>query len=267
MQYTLENKVYQNRFLILVLAITASVNIVSNYFGENMAKISDSYMFVLLPGILVVLNLLMNHKFGVSGKHGIAWILFTCFSISWFAAETTWLLYDLYFEIDPFPSSADIFYISGYPFLFVFMLFYLKPVRKGISWKMVAVAMSVSVMILTVSMTVALWGIEFDHITIPNEKESVILGFIVSLAYPVLDAIVLVPAILGLLLFFKGQVSFLWSLICLAILSVSIADAAFVVGHLEDFYHTGHHIDILFLWPYVLMSFGVYHHYSLFKNQ
>ena len=266
MQHALEDKVYQNRFLILVLATTASINIVSNYFGQDMAKISDSYMFILLPGILMVFSLMVNHRFGIAGKHGIAWILFTCFSVSWFVAETTWLLYDLYFRIDPFPSSADIFYIVGYPFLFVFMLFYIKPVRDGISWKMLAVAVSLSVIILTSSMIVALWGVELDHITVSNEKESNILGFVVSLTYPVLDAIVLVPAILGLLLFFKGQVSFLWSLMCLAILSVNIADTAFVIGHLENFYYTGHHIDILFLWPYILMFFGVYHHYSLFKN-
>ncbi len=266
MQYTLENKVYQNRFLILILAITASINIVSNYFGQDVAVISDSYLFIFLPGILVILSLMMNHRFGVNGKHGIAWILFTGFSISWFVAETTWILHDLYFEIEPFPSSADIFYIIGYPFLFVFMLFYLKPVRKGISHQMLVIAVALSVIILTTSITAALWSIEFDHIEALDEKEYGVIGLVISLAYPVLDAIVLVPAILGLLLFFKGQVSFLWSLMCLAILSVSIADAAFVIGHLEEFYHTGHHIDILFLWPYVLMSFGMYHHYSLFKN-
>lgn len=257
---------YEKRFLLLTLGAVAVVNIFSNYLGGNVASITGSYAIIIASGTLVVLSFVTNYKFGMNGKHGLAWLMFTCFAASWFVAETTWVFYDLYLQIEPFPSIADVFYVAGYPFLFVFMLFYLEPVKEGISKKMLAIAISITITILTVSIATIGFDIQPDSITDGNEIKFDVLNFAISLAYPILDAIVLVPAIVGLMVFFKGQVSFLWSLICFAIVSVSIADTAFVVGHLEDFYHTGHYIDIFFLWPYVLMSFGVRNHYSLFHN-
>ena len=266
LQQSVENKIYEKRFLLLTLGVVAVVNTFSNYLGEHVASITGSYVIIIASGTLVVLSLITNHKFGITGKHGIAWVMFTCFAASWFAAETIWVFYDVYLQVEPFPSIADVFYVVGYPFLFVFMLFYLEPVKKGISKRMIAASVSITAIMLAVSIATIGWDIQMDNITDGNEIKFDILNFAISLIYPILDAIVLVPAIVGLMVFFKGQVSFLWSLMCFAIVSVSIADAAFVIGHLEDFYHTGHYIDIFFLWPYVLMSFGIRHHYSLFHS-
>ena len=266
MQSSLEAKIYEHKFLVFALGLIALINIVSNYFGKDVAAISDSFLFILFPGMLLILSLMMNSRFKIAGKHGIAWVMFTGFAVSWLAAETTWIIYDSYLKMDPFPSVADIFYVAGYPFLFVFIMFYLRPMKEGISGKMLAGSVCMSSVVLISSVGIIMSDIldeSFDYVAM---TDSDILGFAISLVYPVLDATVLVPAIAGLLLFFKGQVSFLWSLMCLAIVSVSIADAAFVLGHLGEFYYTGHYIDIFFLWPYVFMSFGLYHHYSLFRS-
>ena len=266
MQYALEEKIYRHRLLILLLSVTASINIVSNHFGEGVAIISDSLLFVLFPGSLVLLSIITNRRFGTTGKHGMAWILFSCFSVSWFMAEIIWIVLDLFLNIDPFPSIADIFYIAGYPFLFIFMLFYLKPVKQGISNKILVTAMSLSAVILTSSLVMIGWDVEFDSHVVSNDNANRIFDVVFSLIYPILDAIILVPSIIGVLLFLKGQVNFLWSLICLAVISVSVADAAFVIGHFDSIYYTGHYIDIFFLWPYILMSFGLKNHYSLFQS-
>ena len=261
----LENKIYENKFLFSILVAVTLINIVSNYFGEHTAIIMGSYLFISASGGLVILSFIMNYKFGSTGRHGVAWIMFACFSVSWFIAETTWIIYDVYLEIDPFPSIADFFYVAGYLFLFVFMRFYLKPVKNGISHKMLASAIFVSSILLVFGLTAIGLNATSDPFDTINAKVDV-WSFALALSYPVLDAIVLIPAILGLALFLKGQVKFLWSLICLAIISVSIADIAFVLGNMDELYHIGHMIDIFFLWSYVLMSFGVYNHYSLFQS-
>ena len=260
----LENKIHENKFLFITLATIALINIVSNYFGEDTAIITGSYILISASTTLIIISFMMCHKFGMTGKHGIAWIMFASFSISWFVAEIIWIIYDVYLEIDPFPSIADFFYVAGYLFMFVFMLFYLKPVKNGISHKMLASAIFVSSILLVFGLTAI--GLNFSSDPFDTTNEQDVWSFALALSYPVLDAIVLVSAILGLVLFLKGQVSFLWSLICLAIISVSIADIAFVLGNMDEFYHIGHTIDIFFLWTYVLMSFGVYNHYSLFQS-
>ena len=84
--------------------------------------------------------------------------------------------------------------------------------------------------------------------------------------YPVADAIVLVPAFIGVLLFLGGKVNFPWSLILLGIIVV-VADTGFQYYSLENSMYTGHPVDILFLWSSVLLTFGVYEHLKIFKTE
>ena len=83
--------------------------------------------------------------------------------------------------------------------------------------------------------------------------------------YPVADAIVLVPSVIGVMLFFGGKVNFLWSLMLIGIIVEVVADTGFQYFSLDNSYYTGHPIDILFLWSYILFSFGVYDHIKIFK--
>lgn len=88
----------------------------------------------------------------------------------------------------------------------------------------------------------------------------------VATAYPIGDAIILVPAMIGVMLFFRGKVNLLWSLMCLAIIFETIADTGFLLTTFDDSYYQGHPIDILFIWYYVIFSFGVYSHITIFRN-
>lgn len=83
--------------------------------------------------------------------------------------------------------------------------------------------------------------------------------------YSIADAIVLVPALLGVSLFFGGKVNFLWSLMLIGIIVEAIADTGFQYFSLDNSYYTGHPVDILFLWSYIMLSFGVYDHIKVFK--
>jgi hypothetical protein len=76
----------------------------------------------------------------------------------------------------------------------------------------------------------------------------------------------LVPALVGIVLFFKGEVNFTWSLICLGIILQSAGDMSFQFATFTNTYYTGHPSDILFLWSYLLLSFGVYDHIRIFKK-
>jgi len=104
---------------------------------------------------------------------------------------------------------------------------------------------------------------------ITSTSDSELSSFEVALAssYPILDALILCPALIGVMLFFKGEVNFLWSLICTAIILNVIADTSFLVLSIDDSYYTGHPIDLLYLWAYIMFAFGVYSHIKIFKNR
>ena len=244
------------KFLLLTIVVTGITLAVANLFGQDVATAVSLSLYIPVTVSLVVLSVIISKRFGIKGAHGKAWILFLIFSIFWFIAERITLYNNLILGEEPFPSEADAFWLAGYPILFVFMILYLKPLKNSITKKMILFALAISVSLLISSIyIVSLESVDTNSIE-----------FVVGLSYPISDAIILTPAIIGLTLFFGGKVNFLWALMCIAIVIEAIADTGFLLATLDDSYYEGHPVDILFIWYYVIFSFGVYHHITLFKD-
>ncbi|HEY8110531.1 MAG TPA: hypothetical protein VIG05_06675 [Candidatus Nitrosotenuis sp.] len=244
------------KYIILALVVCASVNLISNSIGTDAAIFVGNMMYVPIAGAFLAVSVLMISRFGTSGNIGIAWVSFGGYAISWFIAEMLWIVQELYLKVDPFPSSADIFYLVGYPFLLMFFIAYLQPVRSAITKKMLAASSSLAVGVLIPSLYLAL-----EPSTISD-----LLQLILSVIYPTFDAMILIPALIGVALFFKGQVNFTWTLICLGTISVFVADTAFLFAQNEDSYYTGNPMEIMFYWNYILLTFGVFGHMKLFQR-
>ena len=244
------------RYLILVLIACASVTVVSNFIGIDSAIFVGNMLYIPVAGTFLAVSILTVYRFGMSGRIGLAWASFVGYAASWFIAEMLWIVQELYLKIDPFPSSADIFYVMGYPFLLMFFIAYLQPVRNTITKKMFAAASLFAIGILIPSL----------YFTLNADKSVDLLQVTLSVVYPVFDAVVIIPALLGVALFFKGQVNFTWTLICLGTICLFIADTAFLFGENDDSYYTGNPMEILYYWNYVLLAFGVYGHMKLFQK-
>ena len=255
MQTSLE-KLQTKKYLLFSILGTGFVMLIANLLGQEMTKLTTNLLYVPIPGTLLVLSIIIAARFSVKGEHGRAWILFVGVAASWFIAEQIWLVYDLVYQTNPFPSLADFFYLAGYPFLFLFSIYYLKPLKDAISKKTLTYASLAAITLLVPSLYMA------------SDKDSQISDFELALAlsYPIADAIVLIPAIVGVILFFRGEVNFLWSLICVAIVLNVVADTGFLITSMDGSYYMGHPIDMLFLWAYILFSFGVYSHIQIFKK-
>lgn len=74
-------------------------------------------------------------------------------------------------------------------------MYYMKMMKKSITKKMVLVSIAISITILLPSLYIS----EFENSDISE------IAFVLALAYPVLDAIVLVPALIGMMMFYKGK--------------------------------------------------------------
>jgi hypothetical protein len=242
---------------LLVSVVFIGILIVfATFLGKEVVKVVTDITYIPVSAALVVLSSALVLRFRQAGNHGKAWLFFLGTSISWCIAETTWTVYELVFKVNPFPSLADVFYLGGYPFLFCFLIYYLKPVKKAASRRLKIGAILVSVAITIPSVYMAY---DFD-------PKASLLSNILATSYPFADAVVLIPALIGVVLFFKGEVNFTWSLICLAIVLEAVGDTGFQFATFTNTYYTGHPVDIVFLWSYILFSFGVYDHIQIFKK-
>jgi len=245
------------KFLSVSLIVLALVVLVANLFGVESATLVGNLLYVPIAGTFVVVTVLVFSRFGLGGTYGKAWLFFVIFSVLWFVAEMIWAFYDLVLETDPYPSIGDAFWLASYPFIFIFLVLYLKPFRKSISKKII----TISVMIPLILVGVTIFA------TLEVEKENQFFLFLLTVSYPILDAIILAPAVIGVILFLKGEISLLWSLFSLGILSVSLADIGFFITQYNYTYYTGHPIEIFFYWSYIFWTFGVYTHLKIFRVQ
>lgn len=255
MQPELE-RLQTNRSLLFFLLGAVFVILTANVFGSATATTVTDLLYVPVSGELLVLAVAITVRFRAKGDHGKAYLFFVGFVALWFVAEVLWMISDLTNYLSPFPAEIDWLYLGGYPLLFLFSIYYLKPMQKAISKKMLACASLATITFLVPTLYIT-------HSYNPDASMSKIIW---AGAYPVADAVVLFPAILGLMLFFKGTVTLFWSLACIAIVLNIVADSGFFFLQIGKPYYSGHPIDILYLWSYILFSFGIYSHIRLYKK-
>ena len=243
-------------FFVSIFAFTAIVIVLANYLGEDYAIWTYDILNLAIIAPLVAISILLLIRERARGNFGRAWVFFTSFIILWFTAEIIWMVYELVYKVEPWPSEADIFWLAGYPLYFIFAIYYLKPFRNVISAKLVATSIGIT-------MAIAVFLICYTM------QESDISEFetMLGLAYPIADTIALAPIIVSLVLFFRGQVNFLWSCLLIGMICFVVSDYGFLFLSLDETYYTGHPIDILYLWAYLFLLSGAYDNIKIFRKR
>lgn len=244
-------------YLLFSLLGIAGVILAANLIGQQTATILANWIFVILSGFVMILSIFLVSKYGIRGSHGKAWILFSVFSAYWFIAESLWIIYDLILKTTPWEYADDFFYITGYQILFAFLIFYLKPIKKAISKKIIFGTSLIAISFLIPSFYI----ISVTDIISIDENLAVVM------AYPILDAIILVPALIAVMLFFRGEVNFMMTLVCLAIICQIVGDSSLLFLSIDNSYSPGHPIEILFLWAYVMFAFGLSNQIDVFNER
>jgi len=254
LELELERFKIQEYLLFALLGIAGSI-IISNLFGPHASGEFSEIVSIILSASVLFLSIFMVSNYGIQGNHGKAWILFMIFSAYWFFAEFIGPLQELVLGTTPWQYADDFFYIVGYQLFFASLVFYLKPFKKQISIKLI-LGVSVASTIILLPGMFFLWNAESDSLS---------GNILLTVTYTVLDSVILVPALIGVVLFFKGEVNFMFSLISLGIICQIVGDNSLLYTSLTDVYYSGHPIDILFLWTYTLFGFGLFNQLGLFN--
>jgi len=179
----------------------------------------------------------------------------------WFFGELGWAFYTMVLNIDvPYPSIADVFWLSGYVPLFIALLLYIQIIQPAISLRL----FSFAAVIVTVGTVIV-----FSLLMVPvlggaSQEDFVKLS--IDLAYPTLDLALSLETILGLLVFtvtrLKARIGVAWHIMNAAILSNVVADMAFSYTNLESVnaYYNGHPLELLYHVGYLLFALAFFVH-------
>jgi hypothetical protein len=149
----------------------------------------------------------------------------------WFTAEILWTYYQIGLGIEvPFPSLADLFWLLGYAFLILHLYKILCIIKNNNTSSTTVKSLIIMSVILGVifGYTLVLAYGFFDLRSFIIFQNTEALGNIVLLAYPILDAIIIVPAIAILWSLRKGERQFThWILISSFIILSTVGDIGF----------------------------------------
>src|SRR3989344_4933575 len=215
-------------FLIVSLvAITLVYQIMP--FLDDLQFLWVSFLaYVLVPGTSVALASILTIKL-YRQKHfqSKAFLFFTIGVSFWFIAEQIWAAYVYVYDIDPFPSIADIFYMATYPFFIAFLLISLKPIRKSITKKIWLFSSVLSLAFLIPSLLTCYNDLE------ETEEELDPISKSIALAYPILSSFQLTPAIVGIMFLAKKGVSYSWMLLLFGFLIFVLSDTFYLFSELD----------------------------------
>jgi len=212
-------------FTLVLLAFIVSVNIpvifnltVSRAFAIDVTAILTSGAAILASGITTI-----TYYFRKRGRGGYFW---SSIGLTfWFTAEVIWVYNRQIVGNDlPYPSVADAAWIIGYGFFALHLYRIMRNLGKSYP-----IEKSLVVLVsFAVSLSLAyILNLTFGVADILGFRDDT-LSPIVSLSYPLLDGILLVPSIVILWSLRKGDpTAFNWLLLSLAFILLTIGDIGF----------------------------------------
>ena len=244
-------------FLMLILVGLTLIYQLRLFFDDSQFMWISVTAYSVIPGILVVLSIILTIKLHKQ-KHfqSKALLFFTLGASFRFIAEQIWQVYDHVYDVDPFPSIADIFYVGTYPFFIAFLFISLAPIRKSISKKIWLFSIILSTIFLIPSILVSIDNLEGESS----------FSTAIALAYPIMSAIQLTPAIVGIMFLAKKGANFSWMLLLFGFLFIGVSDTFFLFTEIDDSYYDGHPVDLMFLYAFVSLIFSLKSRLNLTKN-
>lgn len=230
--------------IVAVLTIVA-ISGYGLYSGGETALYAMGLQSVALPGLLAIFAANKIRSESKGGRRLLIWLgVFAAFS---FVAESYSFLNETYFMIGEFPSVADVFWLVGYGALFVFFAKNLLHFKKLVNKSLAMFAVGVSVIFLIPGVLIAF----------QLGAEESMLGLATTLSYPISDAIIMIPLSLGMIIFLKGVKNRSWVFLFLATSAFMIGDFVYPYYEMDETYHTGHPIDVTWIFGYLFFIFAV----------
>jgi len=244
---------YMARAKYVIAVLSAALATVAYFVLQPsplLGPITD-WMFALASGICSLLAFLVIRRWGYQGRFGAVHTGMFLGIFLWFLGDTAWAVYGTFFQVAiPYPSFADVFYLSAYVPIVVGVIQFLRIFRHSLSRERAITALVVG--LLTLGLTSVLL---IGPLLLSSED---ILTKFFDLAYPVLDSVLVVLVFFMLFAFRGGKMEKSWIWIAFGLLLNAAADILFSLGTLQGWYYSGHPIELVQLWSYISLGLGFY---------
>jgi hypothetical protein len=253
----------------LMLWIFGSILILLNiivYLTKWGGDVFIKYFSDSLPAVCALVSsvclLYASRAFGKGDFAKIAWLLLFIGITADFFAETIYGILEIGFKMDmneTYPSLADYFWCGAYIFLFAGLaMMFIGYRNSGFPMG------NLKIYGLIAAVCMVLFASVFYFLLIPilMDTNSGPLAKFISLFYPVVDILVVIPAIILIYitsLFGKSSLSVPWKLLAIGFVCFTFADIIYSYLVTENLYGNGNMVDLAWHSGYLLIGLaGLY---------
>jgi hypothetical protein len=246
--------------LSILIYILAFIKLQAGELSENFEFYTAIFTTVWALISTIIFSIVMK-DFTFANPSGKVWAWLGLGVLFFFLGEFCWTLF-IGMGIDPFPSIADIFYIIGYPFLYIGLISQLRLNKVEILPKEKSVTILVSAIVLTISSVIMIVPVYQSFVA----EEITLAEMVITIIYPILD-IVLTP--FAVIIFFKfkgGEFGKSWLLISIGFIIMIAADLLFGWGYYLEIDNVFFLFDHFYNLSYFLLAIGAYQIHSSLKS-
>ncbi len=238
---------WQTRELAAGAALALGAVLIATYFLLPGADVQD--LAYQVPGMLAVVAVLAGVMIHRPPRRG-PWLLLAAGLLLTTTGDWTWVILERAFGIEPFPSVADAFYLSGVGVTSAALLWMLRGRipdgdRAGL----------LDALIVAVGAGLVSWIFHMAPIVADSSTTAAETGF--ALAYPLLDIVIL--AVLVRIVLAPGRKVPAMAMLVGALVTLLAADVIYAALALTDGSRTGHPVDGVFLASSVLYAAAALH--------
>lgn len=246
------NKLKTNINFKVIAAIIFAVivfHIYVNYFSsaDNVDAIISIFSF-LNPLAVSIASFIVAVKYIDAGIYRKAYIALGIAYLMIFLGELTYLIYDLFLGIEPYPSIADVFFFMQYPLALTYLIFNIK-------------------FFATFSNKYKVWVVIFPIIIIASYSSTAYaefgetsFDFYYGLIFVASASVLLAFAILGTTIFREGLLGKAWMILVIGILSLTIGDIWYYYLELAGEFDLTQPVNLFWYGGYWIIIYALYKH-------
>jgi hypothetical protein len=232
---------------IIVAVIIFHVSINYGLELENTDTVISIFS-LLNPLAVAMASFIVASKYIDAGLYRKAYLVLGIAYSMIFLGELTYLIYDLFLGIDPYPSIADVFFFLQYPLTLIYLIlnirFFASFTKRSKMW----VILLPSIVLLTYA------SISF------SELGEIGFDFFYGVSFVVSASVLLAFAVLGATIFREGLLGKAWMILVIGILSLTIGDIWYYYLEYLGEFDLIHPVNLFWYAGYWIIIYALYKH-------
>jgi hypothetical protein len=239
-------------YKILILIIAGIVIFQSFIVFSGESELADNVTLIISivsPLAVSIASFVIAKRYKSSKIFGKAYFSLGIAYFAVFLAEVTYVVYELFLGLDPYPSIADVFFFSLYPFALIHLILNIRFFNPKFS------PLSKIWIILFPTLMIGIYTI--FSLEIFEEPD---FDFYYGIIFVSGSSVVMAFAVLGAKIFRKGALGSAWLVLVLGILANTIGDIWYYYLEVVGEYTLGHPVNLFWYASYWIILYALYKH-------